>query len=496
MSGTANTTVLKTKTNRRKLINRKKSKKSVKAVAQPSRCRTALHQGIYISPPRIKHCLDSNGINRSIEDAINELRDAEPHEVPVVDTKTGKPTGKTQTTTLVPFDRLSESTRALVKKARTTNDEREKENLKREKVKADKLAEDIKAGRVDATKLDEERKAAETAAKLQQEERVVKDAARKALGHPVRGPKKVTKYSAEVELLSKMRIRFAKEGPTQVAASICAAVHELMEFGMANALKQGRKILKRRHVLQAGYESLPLACLYRNLDVFKWALSDESARVAEEAKKKEEKKLKKKDDAAPDAALDAPPQVEEDDEEDDEEDERNFGHYVKQVCHNIMNQKLENFKPQDKKDKHPYEDIRVSLEIREFGSDLIIDFIRRLCPLLKGQINSMNVKTISQGVIKQTINFMLEYAGVDHEQVNKLLDAKFEEYRVWMEKKKVDKAAAAVVKEAKKAADAAAAAAAIAAGLPLPVKESEDEEPEDEDEEPEDEDHDEDETKA
>lgn len=452
MSGNATAIVPKTKATRgRKLLNRKKVKKTVKAVAHPSRCRTALHQGIYISPPRIKHCLDSNGINRHIEDAINELREAEPHEIPVVDAKTGKPTGKTQTTVLVHFEKLSDATRALVKRARFCNDEREIENSKREKVKNERLAEEIKAGRVDAKKLDEDRKTADAATKLQQEERVVKDAARKALGHPVRGPKKVTKYSGEVELLSKMRIRFAKEGPTQVAASICAAIHELMEFGMANALKQGRKILKRRHVLQAGYEALPLVCLYRNLDVFKWAVADESARVVEDAKKKEEKKIKKKD------AVDVPVVVVAEDESEDEleDDERNFGHYVKQVCHNIMNQKLENFKPADKKEKHPYEDIRVSLEIREFGSDLIIDFIRRLCPLLKGQINSMNVKTISQGVIKQTVNFMLEYAGVDHELVNQQLDAKFEAYRVWMERKKADKVAAAISKEAQRVVDAA-----------------------------------------
>jgi hypothetical protein len=424
---------------------RGKKNKTVKAATQPSRCRTPLHKGVYINPPRIKHCLDADGINRAIEDAINELRDAEPHEVDIVDPKTGKKTGKTQTTQLVAFDKISETTRALVKRAKLQNEEREKENIKREKARAEKLAEDIRAGRVDAKKLEEEHAATVEAEAKLQEERAAKDAARKAMGHPVRGPKKVTKYSNEIELISKMRIRFAKEGATQVAASICAALHELLEFGMENALKQNRKILKRKHVLQPGFEQLPLACLYRNLDVFKNAQIEEAKRQEAE-NKKHEIRLKKKEDA--DQKED--PKTEEEDEddltEDDDDEERNFSHYVKQVCHNIMNQKIE----KDKKEKHPYEDIRISLEIREFGSQLITDFVKRLCPLLKGQINTMGVKTISQSVIRQTIQFQLEYSGVDPTPVNARIDAKVEEYRAWMKRKKEEKIKAALEKEAEK----------------------------------------------
>lgn len=446
----------------RKPVLRKKPKKGQNPTQtvehKPSRCKTALNQGIYISPSRVKYCLDANGINSAIENAIDELRNAEPHEVDLIDSKTKKKTG-TQTTTLIAFDKLSEETRSLVTRARTQNDEREKENAKREKIKADKLAEDIKAGRVDANALAEERKVAEEAEIKRQEERVIRDAERKAKKQPVRGPKKITKYSNEVELLSKMRIRFAKDSAIQVAASIDAALHELMEFGMTNVLKQNRKILKRRHLLQPGYEQLSLACLYRNLDVFKWAQDNETKRQEEEAKKKDEKKNETKDEKKDETKDEKKGEESEDDEttvsDDDDRPSFIFGHYIKQICHNIMNQHLDGWVPKDAKDKNPYEDIRVGQEIREFGNQLIMDFSQRLCPLLKGQIAAMGVKTISQSVIKQTINFMLEYAGVNSEVVNTDIDSKIAKYTAAVLIKKEEKAKAAAEKEAKKAVEAA-----------------------------------------
>jgi hypothetical protein len=435
---------------------RKPSKRSIKKVAkkivQKSRSRTALNQGIYISPPRVKYCLDSNGINRHIETAIDELRDAEPHETEQID-KAGKKTGKTIVTALISYDKISESTRNLVNKARAQNDEREKETAKREALRLKNIEDDIAAGRVTREQVaqmeaDRAREAAQAAV-----DRAAREAARKAAGHPVRGEKRITKYSTEIELLSKMRIRFAKEAPTQVAATICAALHELMTFGMENALKDDRKILKCRHLIKPGFDQLSLSCLYKNLDVFRQLQIDEAAREkAEEAKKAAAKKAA----GAAEVAAVVEPLVDDEDDAQTDDDERNFGHYVKQVCHNIMNTKLEGWKAANKNDKNAYDDIRVSLEIREFGSHLILDYIKKLWPLLRGQINSMGVKTISQFVVQHTTNQAMEFAGCSSAAVKVLIDQKFTDYQAFTIRKKAAKAAkaAAVEKKVEEAPDA------------------------------------------
>ena len=450
MSASATTVQIKaTKTQKGRKPIKRNAKKTMKVVLQPSRCRTALNQGIYISPPRIKNCLDGAGINCQIEDAINELRDAEPHDVDLIDAKTNKPTGKTITTTLITWDNISDATKAMVKRARTINEEIKRENAIREQAKADKLAEDIKAGRVDPVKLEAERKAAEVekktaeleAAKLAQA-RAVRDAERRANGHPVRGPKKVTPYSEEIELLSKIRIRFAKESASRVAASWCLALHELMRFGINNALKQERKIFKVRHIFQDGIESLVYSCLYRNLDSFKIAHAAEAARLAEEAKSKDEKT--KEDEKS----------KEDEDSTKKKDDKYNFGHYIKQVCHNIMNEELDSWKPTKSGEKHPYEDIRVSKEIRDFGSQLTLDFTKRMCPLLRSQTNAVGVKTVGPDICQQVLTIILEHAGVDSDDTNTKINEKIAKYSAWVAKKKEDKKAAAAAKTKK--ADASA----------------------------------------
>lgn len=489
-------------------------RKSAKSQSQPSRTKTPMGQGIYIPASRVKYCLDTIGLNKSIEDAINELREAEPHTVKImreeVNENTGKTrrvdTGKTQTTDLVPWDKLSESTRTMVGHARTANDEREKKAAESERALAKRLA----AMSADERRVYDEKQvksasAAEAATAAKVAERTaraaklaedIKAGRASAKKHPVRGEKKTTKYSNEIELLSKLRVRFAKDASQQAAATLCALVHERVEFAMKNCKAQGFAIVKERHAITEGHDNLPFAPLIRNLPAYKAAIDNEKARVVDEARKVEEKKAAKK--AKKEAALEettpaapaapaAPAVAPEEHEDDEDEDEASFGHYVRQVCHNIMNEKLKTYVPEKKSDRHPYEDIRISLEFREWMSDIIVEFTRRFCPLLNGQIRAQGIKTISRDTIRETVNILLNFAGADTAKANALFDQKFAQYQEYSKTRKVAKAAAALEKEAarKKAAEEAAAA-----GKPAPEDEPEtadESEPETDDEEDEEE---------
>lgn len=446
--------VKKGKGKKAKTAKGKKGKKAANAV--PSRMKTPLNQGVYISSSRTKFWIDNNGLNKDIEQAIEELRNGEPHEH---ETK-----GVKKMTGLRPLVDMSPLTQKLVKQALTQFDTREKAKT----VKRDK---DIKEGKLDVKKEAEENK-------VKAAEKVKKDAERKDKGQPVRGPKKVSPFSKEIECLSKMRIRFSKEAAPQVAGTICAAMHELMNFGMENVMKDGRKILKRRHILKAGVEQLSLSSLYCKLTNYRNAQLAEAKRTEDESKKREEKKaakalaadtkeVKVETKVETKAEVKAEPVVahEEDEEEDDgegddEEDEydvRNFRHYIKQVCHNVMNHKILDEK------KLEYDQIRVSREVREFGSELIIEFIRMLCPLLLGQIQSQKVKTVNEDVIKQTVSFMLMIVNVDHKLINANIELKLKDYRTWVEKKKAEKAEKEKAEALKAEAEAKAKAAADAA---------------------------------
>lgn len=487
MSGTTTVTPKLTATRGRKSAAKKASKrKTNKPAALPSRTKTPMNQGIYIPASRVKHYLDSAGLNKKIEDAITELRDAEPHDEEITtlvkNEKTKKPkkevTG-TRRTELISWDKLSEATRSMVGEARSANDEREKALDKAEKAHQERLKEmspderkryDDKLTKAEA---EDAARIAERQAKAAQLAEDIKSGKVDAKKHPVRGPKKTTKYGTEIELLSKMRIRFAKDASQQAAATICAFAHERTKFAIQNCIKHELKIVKVRHALEKGHDLMPFASLIRNLPAYREGIQDEEQRVADELRLKEEKKAAKKaakeakdgEEVAVVAAV--VPQVEEEEEEDDD---ASFGHYVRQVAHNVMNEELKSFVPKDKKDKHPYEDIRISAEYRDWLSDIIIEFIRRFCPLLNGQIKTWNIKTISRDIVRQTVNIFLEIHSVDTVKANELFDSKFKLYQEYIEKRKAEKKVAADLADVEKKTRAAAAAAA---GLPVETTDDE-----------------------
>lgn len=511
MSG--NATAPKTSATRSRKLAKKASKR--KTAAQASRLKTPMGMGIYIPASRVKHYLDSAGLNKRIEDAISELREAEPHDEEIVSHEKNDATGKmkkvvtgSRRTDLKPWDKLTEATRTMVGEAKTAAQKREADAERAEKALADRKAKMSKDELAAYTKkqaektAEDQKKTAERAARAAQLLEDIKSGKVDAKKHPIRGPKKTTKYSVEIELLSKMRVRFSKDASQQLAAAICSLVHERTDFAIRNCINNDFKIVKVRHALTklvstdaAGKvlstedpEFMPFAPFIRNLPSYRAALVAEDKRVVDARVKEEEKKAAKR--AAKEAAKDgevveaavpvpAPAAVEEDD---DEDDGASFSHYVRQVAHNVMNEKVKAFVPKDKKDKHPFEDIRISAEYRFWMSDLIIDFIRRFCPLINGQIKTNGIKTVCRDTVRLVVNFYLESNGVDADKSNEMFDRKFEAYQAWSKENKERKAKEAAEKAATRKAEVERAAAE---GKPAPeeTEESDDEESDDDVEE-------------
>jgi hypothetical protein len=339
---------------------------------------------------------------------------------------------------------------------------------------AEDLAERIAKG---YTTQDQEAKKAKDLAVRNEQLRVEKEAEqarkkeeRKAKGEnepPARTPRRVTDYSSDIELLSKNKVRFSSESFVRVTAVPDLFVHELVKFAMNNVTKEKKSIVQKRHVLENGYNDLLLSSLYRDLPVFKKALVEEVQRqkleLANAELKKAERKAKQAASAAVNAAaktnipgtnvlatvssspspssvtqtvvlVKSTPVV----KDKPVGGPAGFDHYVKLICNNVINEEGL-LHPEG---KNPFSEIRISDEFKTFMSTLIIEFLQKLAPLLKGELAAQQLKTISVDVVKHTISFMLICLGVDPTNVEHSLSAKIDCHYKAQENKSAEPAAA------------------------------------------------------
>lgn len=364
----------------------KQTKKSV-----PSRTKTPLNKGIYISSSRIRHHVDDEGLNREIHNSILVLRDAEPHDVKRTETviddqgvKTVRQLG-TRRTELVPFDKLPENVKKLVAVARQHEAEALKKQSLLDAKKRETRQADIASGKLTQEQADADEQAdAKTVAERQAKQQLAS----------AKSP-----YHNEIALLSKLKIRFSADACDLLASTLCLALHELAENAMKNTLEAKLKTVQVKHAVK--FTDLKYACLYDRLPCVKTALKDDA------------------------------------DSKECEETSDDFGHYAKQICHNVINQRsAEN----TKKKSHPYADIKLSSGFIKFCSDIIAEFCDVFVPLLRGQLNTMEVKTVSCDIVKRVIDTLLEFNRCDVNEITKLLDEKLTKYRAYQEARRVERA--------------------------------------------------------
>ncbi len=239
-----------------------------------------------------------------------------------------------------------------------------------------------------------------------------------------------------------MKIRFSKDAFPYITALIDLFAHEQIEFAMNNVSKKNRKILQKSHLLELGCSDLSLSCLYNQLPTYKKAQVEEEQRQKVEKAQEELKKAERKakavavaaavvaskatvpgtnQPAAPVTATVQPHQQQTVVVVKSTKDKSHvpivFGHYIKQIYFNIINEKQKTLQDSGSKDQHPFTEIRISNEFKQLMSTEIVEFIQRLAPLLKGEINAWGLKTISAEVAEHTISFLLNIYGVNSTKV-------------------------------------------------------------------------------
>jgi hypothetical protein len=242
----------------------------------------------------------------------------------------------------------------------------------------------------------------------------------------------ISDLDARANALSRERTRFSNEAPIVLAIICDELIQQLIDFSMKQVLLMRKKIVQKSHLHRPDIESLTLYPLIKSLPGFiKTAekLSDEE-KIAHDAEtlrlilKQAEKDFKKKyaefmpkkkkgaapADAAthaanaPDPLVPLPPihdPLPEDDDDalDDDasagDSKTSFKYYVHQICKEIMKSDLK------------YSAIRTSPVFREYLSDLLVEFIQRICPLILLTAGSMKNKTINDVAILSTIESIL-----------------------------------------------------------------------------------------
>lgn len=265
------------------------------------------------------------------------------------------------------------------------------------------------------------------------EERPLTDAERTKFHNTVAhlGPS-VARLEADIAAYGHERTRFSNTASVALAVILNELVYQIGGHAMNSVLAAKKKIIQIEHIHTPGIEKLSLYPLIKNLPTFvatsekltrdatetasREALAVALAQAEREFKKKYNVHLSKKKveavaPAAPAPAPDvpAPAPVEENavpelDEEDDSADSKtSFRFYVAQVCKKLI------------KNNPTYKSVRVSTEIRAYLSDLLVELIRHLSPLIQLTASNMRNKTINDVAILRTVESKLidGHAAVD-----------------------------------------------------------------------------------
>lgn len=230
--------------------------------------------------------------------------------------------------------------------------------------------------------------------------------------------------------LNRGRIRFSNEASVTLATVCDDIVKQLTTFAMDHALSTDKKIIKVEHLHRDGVKQLQYYPLVFSLPTFaemtKQLAEKELCCKIEAAVALAEKELKKKygvsnkspkkdipaDTDAADTNTtevvvpkDTVPKgtvpkdaVSTDDmpaEAVDAGDDSPFKFYVGLLCKKII------------KDEPKYKSIRVSTELKEYLSALLVEFIQRMAPLIQLITTCMKNKTINDMSVRHTVDFLL-----------------------------------------------------------------------------------------
>jgi histone H3/H4 len=212
------------------------------------------------------------------------------------------------------------------------------------------------------------------------------------------GPTKDESLKEKKDLVSKMRCRFSNNASIVLSTALDYVVQELVHHAMINAHQSGKAIIQVKHIFSDSLSTLPIYPLISNLKIV-LAQKDKKAGA---------------DEAEPAEAEPAEAEPAED------ESGTSFEFYVNLICKNVKAKLVES--------NADYSHIRVSKNIRRYCSDIVVQLIERLSPLIKLYAHTAKIKTINDEVIRFVIRMILLDSGITESECIKRIDSVLDIY--------------------------------------------------------------------
>lgn len=217
---------------------------------------------------------------------------------------------------------------------------------------------------------------------------------------------------ARIDALSSEKVRFSSHASVVLTIICDEFSKQVLKHAIDSALASDVKTAKVQHLHAAGVEKLSLYPLVSSLPSFKETASQlavennrkQNEQILTRALLQAERAFKKKYEvkggrkeaetpASPAPAPQEPAAAPEPEAQDD--DKKPFKHYIKSTRVFLKSQ------------NEAYSNIKISDELKSYLSDLIVEFIKRIAPLVMLTTKSIKNKTVSEHSILKTVESLL-----------------------------------------------------------------------------------------
>lgn len=207
-------------------------------------------------------------------------------------------------------------------------------------------------------------------------------------------PAKTGSLSEKIEYVSKLRCRFSNDASVVLSSALDYVVQTLVRSAMINARSSMKAIIQVEHIVQPNFKDSEVYHLVHPLKVVQKALLATNGA--------EENETESNDDTHSTTGS-------------------TFEFYVNVICKNVRDKLI--------KEDDQYKAIRISKGIRKFCSDVVIELIERVSPLIKLYANTSKIKTINDDVINFIFKFILMDSSTDSTNFNNFVAARLKAYR-------------------------------------------------------------------
>jgi len=209
---------------------------------------------------------------------------------------------------------------------------------------------------------------------------------------------KTNTLTENLEYTSKMRWRFSNDAAVVLTSALDFIIQNIVRVAMVNACAQGKAIIQVKHAFSEQDESIKTRLLFPSL-------IDQLKVVRDVRTSCEEKEEDGQDQPEPE----------------EESNVTNFKFYVNMICKTVKSELV--------KEDEAYGHIRVSKSISKFCSDVVIQLIERLSPLILLYADTSGIKTINEDVIKFVFKFLLMDSGTEREPIEKFMRERLDSYK-------------------------------------------------------------------